>query len=300
MISYAPDGASVGAHIDDYDVFLLQASGSRRWSIDTHQQADHALQEDAELRLLANFNPNQTYDLQPGDMLYLPPGVPHHGVAVGDDCTTWSIGFRAPSQADVVAEFAAMLSDKLSDRLNDQLNDQLSNKSSDRSGEKPTNKRFRDPPLLSATSGGHSSTSNTGEVTAESIAVLGELWNDATALTHAQLVEMAGCLLTQSPGLVVEGLAVDELDVAGSHANDSSGTSPHPFCRFAYVAAGHRAQLFADGHVFDCSVEFAQVVCVTRAGDELQFADLKEDDKAVLQALVTSGYLVSTSLSRDS
>jgi len=86
MISFAPDKASVGAHIDDYDVFLLQASGTRLWHIDASDNPDRSLVEDSTLRLLANFVATDSWELSAGDVLYLPPGVPHHGVAVGADC----------------------------------------------------------------------------------------------------------------------------------------------------------------------------------------------------------------------
>lgn len=100
MISYAPPGGSVGAHIDDYDVFLLQAHGRRRWQIE-NPPVHTAYREGLDVRILTDFTPTDEWVLEPGDMLYLPPGIPHHGVAL-DDCMTWSIGFRAPTQADLV------------------------------------------------------------------------------------------------------------------------------------------------------------------------------------------------------
>ena len=100
MISYAPPGGSVGAHIDEYDVFLLQAHGRRRWQIE-NPPVHTAYREGLDVRILTDFTPSDEWVLEPGDMLYLPPGIPHHGVAV-DDCMTYSIGFRAPTQADLV------------------------------------------------------------------------------------------------------------------------------------------------------------------------------------------------------
>jgi 50S ribosomal protein L16 3-hydroxylase len=93
MASYATPGGGVGPHVDSYDVFLLQASGRRRWRIS--RQRDLELRTDAPLRLLADFRPSAEWILEPGDLLYLPPGVAHEGVAI-DDCVTYSIGFRAP------------------------------------------------------------------------------------------------------------------------------------------------------------------------------------------------------------
>ncbi|MEN7520489.1 cupin domain-containing protein, partial [Bordetella pertussis] len=97
MISVAGDGGGVGPHFDSYDVFLLQASGRRRWRYG--RQKDLSLQPDLPLKILSRFEPEEEHVLEPGDMLYLPPQAAHDGVAEGGDCMTISIGFRAPSQA---------------------------------------------------------------------------------------------------------------------------------------------------------------------------------------------------------
>lgn len=96
MISIATDGGGVGPHFDSYDVFLLQAVGRREWRIG--RQRDLSLAPDLPLKILRRFEPEATYVLEPGDMLYLPPQIAHDGIAQGD-CMTISIGFRAPDQA---------------------------------------------------------------------------------------------------------------------------------------------------------------------------------------------------------
>ena len=101
MISYATDQGSVGPHVDEYDVFLIQLQGQRRWAIDENPDFDDSFLTNTDLKILQNFQPNQQWNLSPGDMLYLPPRVPHHGVAVGD-CMTLSVGFRAPSSGELV------------------------------------------------------------------------------------------------------------------------------------------------------------------------------------------------------
>ena len=104
MVSFAAPGGSVGAHIDQYDVFLLQAQGHRRWQIDARPNPPLGYRPDVELRLLQQFDPSHDWVLGPGDMLYLPPGVPHHGVAE-DACLTFSVGMRAPSAAELVGDW---------------------------------------------------------------------------------------------------------------------------------------------------------------------------------------------------
>jgi len=113
MISYASDGGGVGPHFDSYDVFLLQAQGRRRWRIGP--QTDLTLREGVPLKILQNFEPTIELLLEPGDMLYLPPRWAHEGVAMGGDCQTYSVGFRAPSAAEMARELLTRLADEVAD-----------------------------------------------------------------------------------------------------------------------------------------------------------------------------------------
>jgi 50S ribosomal protein L16 3-hydroxylase len=108
MVSYAAPGGSVGPHVDSYDVFLVQGRGKRRWMYGSKPVRDARFVPDLELRILEHFEPDQDHVLEPGDMLYLPPGVAHHGVAV-TPCTTYSVGFRAPSFGEMWKDFGAHL-----------------------------------------------------------------------------------------------------------------------------------------------------------------------------------------------
>lgn len=105
MVSYAAKGGSVGPHFDQYDVFLVQGLGCRRWQIGPLCDVNTPLRDDTKLGILTRFNAEQSYDLYPGDILYVPPGYAHHGVAQ-DDCMTYSIGFRAPSRAELLGRLA--------------------------------------------------------------------------------------------------------------------------------------------------------------------------------------------------
>ncbi len=107
MLSCAPTQGSVGPHTDSYDVFLLQISGRRQWKTGGGA-AEHDFVPGLDLRILARFEAEREWILEPGDMLYLPPGVAHHGIAL-DDCITASIGFRAPAPAELLARFAEEL-----------------------------------------------------------------------------------------------------------------------------------------------------------------------------------------------
>ena len=111
MVSYAPAGGGVGAHVDSYDVFLLQGSGKRNWKISA--QTDLSLVEGAPLRILKHFDTEQEWTLEAGDMLYLPPQIAHWGVSMSDDCMTYSIGFRAPKTQELMHEFLSYLQDNI-------------------------------------------------------------------------------------------------------------------------------------------------------------------------------------------
>lgn len=113
MLSYASDGGGVGPHVDSYDVFLLQVQGRRRWQI--APPGDGSLVPGLPLRILSRFEPQQEWVLEPGDMLYLPPGWGHDGVAQGGDCMTASIGFRAPRAGELAAALLQRMADELTE-----------------------------------------------------------------------------------------------------------------------------------------------------------------------------------------
>ncbi|MGM0767334.1 MAG: JmjC domain-containing protein [Pseudomonadota bacterium] len=120
MASYAPKGGSVGPHYDQYDVFLLQAQGHRRWTFGGHCDHTSPRVDGTPLRILSSWEGEETVTLAPGDMLYLPPGIGHHGVAE-DDCITLSVGFRAPTVDDILTGFTDFLCSQsdAADHLND-------------------------------------------------------------------------------------------------------------------------------------------------------------------------------------
>lgn len=111
MISYASDGGGVGPHTDSYDVFLLQVAGRRRWRVGPVR--DPALVPGMPVKLLAHFEPTDDWVLEPGDMLYVPPGWGHDGIAVGSDCMTCSIGFRAPTPTELARDVLQRMTDAL-------------------------------------------------------------------------------------------------------------------------------------------------------------------------------------------
>jgi 50S ribosomal protein L16 3-hydroxylase len=118
MISYASDGGGVGPHVDSYDVFLIQLHGSRKWQISSPAQTPAIFQEGVAVKILAEFFPSQEWLLEPGDMLYLPAGWGHNGVAQGA-CVTASVGYRAPHRKQWLSALIDDLADDIEDILED-------------------------------------------------------------------------------------------------------------------------------------------------------------------------------------
>jgi 50S ribosomal protein L16 3-hydroxylase len=109
MVSFAPKGGGVGPHFDSYDVFLIQGLGSRRWEVSA--QTDLEVADGAPLRILKRFTPEQSWLVEAGDLLYLPPHLAHNGVAL-EDCMTWSVGFKVPRAEEITYQFLTYLQDR--------------------------------------------------------------------------------------------------------------------------------------------------------------------------------------------
>lgn len=253
MVSYAPEGASVGAHVDEYDVFLLQASGIRTWHIDARQNVSHQMRSDGDLKILANFQATHTWDLIPGDMLYLPPGIAHHGIANSDECTTWSIGFRAPLIPDLIARVAELLSDRM----------------------KPA--RYADSALSPA---------RHGEINAASIEHFKAIWEEKTQLNNAEFTQLLGRWLTESSAPATpENISSDYL--FDDTKNYDITLEKAAFSRFAWTTVTDQtASLFVDGAHFECSLAFAKMLCTNPRFITLIPNQLGDLDAQTLKALL--------------
>jgi 50S ribosomal protein L16 3-hydroxylase len=162
MVSYASDGGGVGPHFDSYDVFLLQAQGQRRWRIG--RQKNLVLQEGMPLKILADFQPEEEFVLEPGDMLYLPPRYAHDGAAQGE-CMTYSIGFRAPDQVELAQALLQGMAEQLAESIPSKRYRDPGQSASDCPAQIPLelqafaqnalSKALRDPDLLARTLGEH-------------------------------------------------------------------------------------------------------------------------------------------------
>ncbi|WP_395682661.1 JmjC domain-containing protein [Dokdonella sp.] len=272
MISYAEDGGSVGAHVDQYDVFLLQGLGRRHWQISTDAHAPKAFRDDSELKLLREFTPTHDWVLEPGDMLYLPPGVPHHGIAVGA-CMTYSVGMRAPSQADLLGDFV----DHLIERL-------------------PEEARYTDADLASAR--------GDGEIDDAAIARVAQAmpWLKLdTPVALATLRAWFGGFITRYRSAQLAAAPPRRLSDAMFLRAVASGASVrrNPWSRCAWMRDGRGAVLFVAGEGHACSRSLARTAGML---DEFPLATGNARDLALLRALVDAGHyaLVHPRRSRSS
>lgn len=113
MVSFASQGGGVGPHYDNYDVFLIQTQGKRRWEVGGFFDQNSPRRPDTPVMIMTEWEPEHNWVLEPGDMLYIPPQVGHNGIGESDDCMTYSVGFRAPSHAEIMRSFTDFIGEKL-------------------------------------------------------------------------------------------------------------------------------------------------------------------------------------------
>lgn len=261
MVSFAAPGGSVGPHVDQYDVFLLQAQGRRRWQISTDPDAPTDFRDDAELKLLRRFEPTHEWVLEPGDMLYLPPGVPHHGEAV-DACLTFSLGMRAPSAAELVLELAEHVAEQLPESL-----------------------RYTDPDLAPA--------ADPWEVDAAAVGRLKQSLARLGTLDDAELTRFFGAFMTRyrSAGMLQPPARAPSAAQLAQRLQRGAVLLRHPFARFAWARVGRAAELYVDGDAFAMGVASARRLADEAPLDAHDVDGLDARGREAVQALVARGIM---------
>jgi len=248
MISYAVSGGSVGPHVDQYDVFLLQAAGTRRWQIATTFEPE--LLADCPLNILQHFDAEQTWVLEPGDILYLPPNVAHYGVTL-EPGMTWSIGSRAPSAADLLQGFGEWLAFD-----------------EDQGG------RYTDPGLQAA--------KRAGEIEAQALQDLRQLMqaklNDRDFSNAFLAAFLSRFRLAHEPAAPPAPVRTDAVFAALSA---DQTLMRNPWTRLTWIATPTGASLFAAGAHYACPPWLAEILC----GQEQPRISAKRLSPAVLETL---------------
>jgi len=221
MISYASDGGGVGPHFDNYDVFLVQTSGKRKWEIGGIYEETAPLIPNMPVSILSEFEAVETWTLEPGDVLYVPPGIGHNGIAEGNDCMTCSVGFRAPSHSEILREYTDFIGENLSEAL-----------------------RYEDPDLIAQ--------ENTGEITAQTLEriqlILRKYTDDKELIGH-----WFGCYITTPKYQQLDPLELEESENTHSIADIKSHLASggilvrNESSRFAFEVKDDKNILFVDG-----------------------------------------------------
>ncbi len=218
MVSFAEAGGGVGPHFDYYDVFIVQGMGRRRWQLGQRCDGSTPLDTSSGMKILLDFEPTESFDLEPGDVLYIPPGVAHHGVS-HDASLSYSIGFRAPSHAEMVVGFGDFLSDRLHQ-----------------------DQRYSDPDLRPATSPGEIPTAVGDYLRTSLLSLLDD---------PATLLQWFGSHMTQAamPELICAPEQGADPDTLSTLLRDGVRLMRHPAARFAWTCQDDSLLCFAAG---DC------------------------------------------------
>ena len=263
MISFAAPGGGVGPHFDNYDVFLLQAHGHRRWQIGQMCDADSPLLPHADLKILAQFEPTDEWVLAPGDMLYLPPCLAHCGTAE-DDCMTYSVGFRAPSAAEVLTHFTDFLGQFL-----------------------PDEERYSDADIQPS--------EDPNQIQRDALERLKTLLNEHMS-DERLLMTWFGQFMTEPkyPELVA-GIEIEEEDFLGS-LGDVAILIRNPSARMAWSEVGEDLVLFASGQSRLVSARLRELLKLICSADALHVENLgawlaDDEGRTLLWELVKQGSL---------
>jgi 50S ribosomal protein L16 3-hydroxylase len=240
MVSLAADQGGVGPHFDQYDVFLVQGLGRRRWQIGPWCDSDGALLPHEDLKLLANFEAVEEWVLEPGDILYVPPGFAHNGVAVGPDCMTYSVGFRAPSRSDLLGHYVDDVLDGI-----------------------PEDDLYRDTDLAAQ--------SNPGEILPDALARLQQMMLES--LSDSESFSRWFGTFNSAPKYPDIDWRPETPATPAAVRDAIANAAPlsrNPASRMVFIATGpDTLTLFADGESFECAQETAVLARSLCAQDEV-------------------------------
>jgi len=262
MASYATTGGSVGPHYDNYDVFLLQGAGRRSWRVGAPFGPADTLLEHDQLRLIEGFQSQQEWTLEPGDMLYLPPLFSHWGVALSDDCMTYSVGFRAPSEGEILSDYCDHQLQKMSEQ-----------------------RRYSDPNLALQC--------NPGEISAAAITTVQQIIRAQLTDSDA-IADWFGRYMTEvkyplgEQHIELDPLWQQQLDAAESVYRD-------PSSRFSFSGSGQRVTAFVNGSSHrNVRRQLIELLCAEQhySASEIAASVGDRQDGTFVQYLLAQGSLV--------
>lgn len=262
MMSYASNGGGVGPHYDNYDVFLVQTCGKRKWEVGGFYDENAQLRENLPVTILSEFEARETWLLEPGDILYVPPGLGHNGIAEGDNCVTCSIGFRAPSHSEILSEYT--------DYLGESLNETL---------------RYEDPDLIAQ--------NNAGEISAQTLEKVQNILRKYTE-DKESISDWFGHYITTPKYQQKNDLELEETDASydiedlNKHLAAGGSLLRNESSRFAFRVKNNKTVLFVDGFCFDNLTyvdELIETLCVKIELNDEEFSRTEDNLNLLLQLL---------------
>ncbi|WP_372833965.1 JmjC domain-containing protein [Pontibacterium sp.] len=224
MVSFASQGGGVGPHYDNYDVFLIQTQGKRRWEVGGFFDQNSPRRPNMPVMIIPDWEAENTWILEPGDMLYIPPQVGHNGVSESDDCMTYSVGFRAPSHAEILRSFTDFVGEKLT-----------------------SESRYTDPDLKLQ--------DNPGQIEAESLQQVRDIFNQYLN-DDAQLSKWLGEFVTDPKYPDLDQAPEDDISLEQLQETLADGDlllSRNEGSRFSFFQLPeNQVRLFVDGESFLC------------------------------------------------
>lgn len=258
QVSLGEDAGSVGAHWDDYDVFLIQGLGQKKWQISYAPISEDDFMKGVDIRLIENFQVDEEWIVEPGDMLYLPPRIGHYGVNIGRS-VTWSVGFRAPKHQELFRDFIEMKFDQMAEDA-----------------------RYSDPDMQYAES--------TGELTDDAVDRVVSIIEEGLATNRDEIAKWFAEFMTepkmfQAPELLEEPISADGLI---EFLDDGGALEVHPGLSLMQRLIGDQCFLFAGGKSYPLSQENYGLIDVIINAEYLEYEEIEGylDNPAALQFLV--------------
>lgn len=267
QVSLGEDGGNVGAHWDDYDVFLIQGMGQKKWQISYAPVSEDDFMKGVDIRLIENFKADEEWIVEPGDMLYLPPKIGHYGVNIGRS-VTWSVGFRAPKHQEMFRDFIEMKFDNMAEDA-----------------------RFSDPELSVA--------QNYGELSDEALDKVVSILQEGLLTNRDEIAKWFGAFMTepkmfQAPDLLEEKITSSDIL---EFLEEGGALEVHPGLTLIHRQIGAQYYLFAGGKSYPLPEEQSALIQTIVNAEFLEFEDLEafiseEESIAFITTLVNEGILI--------
>lgn len=257
MVSCGSKDGTVGPHTDHYDVFLLQVHGQRQWAFTQDKIFDPELMPEQALKLMDDFNADEIHNLNPGDVLYLPPEVAHYGIANDDECVTCSVGMRTPSHSELVTSFI----DKIAQNLS-------------------ANNRFQEPDF--------SIHPNKGEITKKDLVGVIKILTDTISINKSDITQWFGQYISEYRSLFYEFNQYQE----SAELDKSKDLLLNPFSKACYFKTSQNADLFINGQAYVTSLELAQLICDDQIIPTDAIKSLNKSDTNIIFKCFENGSLI--------